>query len=146
MFTASPLSCNTDYFGCTFWGKGYANMDLLWREAVMSAVLLLAQVRTAWAPSPVSGTSAQSPTSFSEPWEGDSTQETCLEPIRAVIVAVPMEEVPVAYPLGRLWKSCSYNLALLEAAQLPGSQSSSDKAAVAVKIFLSYHMDGYGYL
>lgn len=50
--------------------------------------------------------------------------EGCLEPIRAVIVADPTEEVPVAYPLGRLWRTCSYNLAVLEAAQLPASQSS----------------------
>lgn len=41
--------------------------------------------------------------------------------MRAVAVAFPTEEVPAAYPQGRLWRTCSYNLAVLEAAQLPGS-------------------------
>jgi len=73
-------------------------------------------------------------------------QRGCLEPIRAAIGAVHTEEVPAAYPLGRLWRTCSYSLAVLEAAQLPGSPSSSAKAPVAVKGFLNCHMDGYGYL
>lgn len=142
MFTASHLPCNTDHFGCTIWGKGYANMDLLWREAKLSSVLLLAAVGTACAPSPALGPSVQPLPCFPEPCPETGHRrlsERLPGAHQSCCCCSPHNRGPSCIPPGQVMEG----LALLEAAQLPGSQSSSTKAAVAVKRFLSCHMDWY---